>query len=176
MINLRFEKNFKNREKIQIHQSLITKNTVPNVSVMMTVTVTGHVLCQFALHMVLIILVTRGSCQTQNPPPLAVFKWKGGVSSCVRRTCSLDRSYPANDYWSWQTTCTGPDGTDYGRYVRSQEYPLGTVCSDKCKEHEMYEPQYSPTDESTCVCVVTGLIPFILHKLFSSIDNLIHLL
>ena len=96
------------------------------------------------------------------------FKWKGGVASCVLRTCSLDRSYPSNHWWPWGTSCTGPDGTDYGRYVSDKEYPLGTVCSDKCKEHYMYNPMEGSPIESTCTCVVSGLRSLILHELLSS--------
>ena len=121
------------------------------------------------------MLSTDNSPQVIRPSYHRIFKWKGGASSCVRQTCSFDRSFRAkSDDWPRGTTCIGPDGTDYGRHVRSQEYPLGTVCSDKCKEHYIYNPMQDDWPiESTCVCEITGLIPFILHELLPRQDNVV---
>jgi len=79
-------------------------------------------------------------------------QWKGAVASCERAFCVIKDNFDAQGgpWWPSSATCTSADGTvDYGVFDENFEYPMGTVCSDKCKkyEHNARFPEFS-----TCSC------------------------
>ena len=79
-------------------------------------------------------------------------QWKGSVASCERAFCVISANFAAQGgpQWPRSATCTSSDGSvDFGVFDESAEYPMGTVCSDKCKK---YQHITDFTEFSTCTC------------------------
>jgi hypothetical protein len=97
-------------------------------------------------------------------------QWKGAVASCERAFCVIKDNFKAQGgpHWPDSATCTSADGSiDFGVFEETTEYPIGTVCSDKCKK---YQHTTDFTEFSTCECS-DGRCSFNVRKMGHCIDS-----